>query len=202
MGRSQRVKGTGFERYIVNLFKQQGYETAKRNLQFQQKNITSADISVLVGDFDLIIECKKWKECKIVNGYRQAKDKVRKENDIACVVSRDNYQDILITFEFDSFIKLIKDSLVEDNDFASIKKSTFDTISFLVRKSTQAIPIFTSLKERRIIQWNFEVRKDHFYEFVLEYVDQGWKQNNFCLLTQKKDQTFITLKLKYFFELL
>lgn len=99
MGKSQRTKGAGFEREIVNVLRDAGIE-ADRNLS--QTRDGGGDIS-LPG---LLIECKRRAKISVYEWMDQAQAACEGEQR-PVVVARADRRDAIVILPLDLFISLI-----------------------------------------------------------------------------------------------
>lgn len=100
-------KGKTGELELVNLFKDYGFESARRSQQYSGEGHT-ADI---VGMKDLHIECKRVERLNIEKAIDQCHEDKREE-DLGIVAHRKNNRDWLVTMTFTDFMEIYKRYLI------------------------------------------------------------------------------------------
>lgn len=103
MAVNSRRKGAEFERKLANLLKEYGY-SARRGQQFCGAN-GDADV---VGLEHIHIEAKAVEKLNIYDAVEQSKNDAR-EDEIPVVIHKKNRKNILVTMEFDEFMKMYKE---------------------------------------------------------------------------------------------
>ena len=104
---NSRKKGKRFELLVAGLFKAEGYE-ARRGQQYSGAN-GDADVTGVKG---LHIECKHVEHLNLYDAMAQAKHDAR-EGELPCVIHKKNNCNVLVTMEFEQWIKLYREWEVE-----------------------------------------------------------------------------------------
>lgn len=103
MAVNSRRKGAEFERKLANLLKEYGY-SARRGQQFCGAN-GDADV---VGLEHIHIEAKAVEKLNLYDAMEQSKNDARPD-EIPVVIHKKNRKNILVTMEFDEFMKMYKE---------------------------------------------------------------------------------------------
>lgn len=103
MAVNSRRKGAEFERKLANILKEYGY-TARRGQQFCGAN-GDADV---IGLDHIHIEAKAVEKLNIYDAVEQSKNDARPD-EIPVVIHKKNRKNILVTMEFDEFMKMYKE---------------------------------------------------------------------------------------------
>lgn len=105
MGKFSREKGKRGERYVVNLFKEYGYNNAHRTSQFKGNTGQAGDIEGI--DY-IHAEVKFVEKLNLYNAMSQAKRDTleSKENKRPVVFHKRNNENLLVTMEFRDWIEL------------------------------------------------------------------------------------------------
>lgn len=101
MGKFSREKGKRGERYVVNLFKEYGYNNAHRTAQFKGNTGQAADIEGI--DY-IHAEVKFVEKLNLYNAMSQAKRDTK--GDIPVVFHKRNNENLLVTMDFKDWIEL------------------------------------------------------------------------------------------------
>lgn len=104
MAINSRDKGARFERKIAGLLRDYGYDTARRGQQFCGAN-GDADVVGLPG---IHIEAKAVERLNLYDAMQQSQRDARSD-EIPVVIHKKNNCKILVTMEFDNFMKLYKE---------------------------------------------------------------------------------------------
>jgi hypothetical protein len=105
MGKMSRDKGARFERTIVSYFKEYGYD-AIRPAQYRGNTGDAADVE---GVPYLHIECKAQEKTHLYDWYDQAVRDSAKKDVIPVVIHKQNNKPVLVTMDFESFMKIYKE---------------------------------------------------------------------------------------------
>lgn len=104
MAVNSRRKGAEFERKLAGLLREYGYTDSRRGQQYCGAN-GDADVVGLPG---IHIEAKAVEKLNIYDAMDQSiRDK--KDNEIPVVIHKKNRCKILVTMEFESFMRLYKE---------------------------------------------------------------------------------------------
>lgn len=103
MAVNRRRKGAEFERKLANILKEYGY-SARRGQQFCGAN-GDADV---IGLDHIHIEAKAVEKLNIYDAVEQSKNDARPD-EIPVVIHKKNRKNILVTMEFDEFMKMYKE---------------------------------------------------------------------------------------------
>lgn len=99
---NSRTKGHSFERQIAKRLREEGiFPNAQRQLEYQINNALGVDLE---NTGNLRIQCKRSKSSIPMNKINEVKMK-----GIACLISKRDREDILVTLKFEDFIKILKD---------------------------------------------------------------------------------------------
>ena len=116
---NSKAKGKRFELELARKFREHGYDEARRTAQFCGNTGEAADV---VGLPYLHIEAKRVERLNIYDAMAQAKHdaKASKKDVMPAVFHKKNNCKILVTMEFDDFMKIYKEyeaerSLNNDN---------------------------------------------------------------------------------------
>ena len=102
---NSKQKGARFERSLASKFRQYGYE-ARRTAQYCGN---TGDASDVVGLPYIHIEAKHVERLNIYDAMEQAKRDSANSNNMPVVFHKKNNHEILVTMQFDSFMKLYKE---------------------------------------------------------------------------------------------
>lgn len=105
MGKMSKEKGKRFERFVVGLFKEYGYD-ARRSAQFCGKSEESADV---VGVPGLSVECKAQERMHLYEWMEQAVDDAQINGRRPVVIHKQNNKDVLVTMRFTDWIELYRE---------------------------------------------------------------------------------------------
>lgn len=101
---NSRSKGADFERSVANKLREYGYES-RRGQQYSGAN-GDADVVGLPG---IHIECKAVERLNIYTAMKQSENDAR-EDEVPIVIHKKNYKGILVTMQFEDWIRLYKES--------------------------------------------------------------------------------------------
>lgn len=101
--KNSKQKGSRFERYIAQLFREYGYKDARRTAQYCGNTGDAAD---LTGIPYLHLECKHQEQFRIYDWMAQAVHDSQKSGDIPTVVFKKNNHEVLVALRFEDFMKL------------------------------------------------------------------------------------------------
>lgn len=107
---NSRQKGAEFERKLAKLFREYGYEDSRRGCQFNGMN-GDADVVGLDG---VHVEAKAVENLSIYKAMEQSKRDAR-EGEMPVVIHKKNYKEILVTMQFDTFMKLYQKGHNDEN---------------------------------------------------------------------------------------
>ena len=100
---NSKQKGKTGELQVVNLFKEYGFDKARRSQQYAGIN-NDADV---VGMKDLHIEVKRVERLNIHEAIEQC-HRDKKESELGTVIHRKNNKEWLVTMKFDEWMELYK----------------------------------------------------------------------------------------------
>lgn len=101
-GKRSRAKGHSFERKIAKRLRDEGiFPNAERQLEYQENQCSGVD---LANTGALKIQCKRMKKSIPMSKLYEVK-----AHGIACLVSKVDREDTLVTMKFDDFLKILKD---------------------------------------------------------------------------------------------
>lgn len=112
MGKMQRTKGSSFERDIVNVLKDRGYEASRNLTQTRDGG----------GDIDLprwLLECKRYAKIAVYTWLKQA-IKAARPGQIPVVIARADKEEAIAILKFTDFMELM--------DAKEAKTKPFDPI--------------------------------------------------------------------------
>lgn len=101
---NSKQKGKRFERTVAGLFREAGYDGARRSQQYAGIN-HDADV---VGVPGLHIECKAVEKLNLYNAMEQSKSEKR-EGEIPIVVHKKNNHNVLVTMEWDDWVYFFRE---------------------------------------------------------------------------------------------
>ena len=103
MGKSQRVKGHSFERFVANELKSTGlFPEAERQLEFQASQAIGIDLR---NTGNLKIQCKAYRQYAPITKIEEV---IFKDKDIPCLVTKGDRKRPVIVFYFDDFLEILK----------------------------------------------------------------------------------------------
>lgn len=103
---NSKQKGARFERQLAGMFKDYGYSGARRTAQYCGN---TGDASDVVGLDGIHIEAKHQERMSLYDWMDQAKRDSKNTGNIPVVFHKKNRAEILVTMQFDSFMKLYKE---------------------------------------------------------------------------------------------
>lgn len=103
---NSKQKGARFERQLAGMFKDYGYSGARRTAQYCGN---TGDASDVVGLDGIHIEAKHQERMSLYDWIDQAKRDSKNTGNIPVVFHKKNRAEILVTMQFDSFMKLYKE---------------------------------------------------------------------------------------------
>lgn len=101
---NSKEKGKRFERLLASKFREHGYD-ARRTAQYCGN---TGDASDVVGLPHIHIEAKHQERMQLYDWIAQAKHDARKSGNIPVVFHKKNNCNILVTLEFDDFMRIYK----------------------------------------------------------------------------------------------
>lgn len=113
---NSKQKGARFERQLAGLFRDHGYE-ARRTAQYCGNTGDASDVIGLPG---IHVEAKHQEKMCLYDWMEQAKRDSASSDDMPVVFHKRNNHDILVTMQFNSFMKLYKE-WYENNKTNEIK---------------------------------------------------------------------------------
>lgn len=105
MAINSKEKGKRFERELAKRFREYGYTDARRSAQYCGNTGEAADV---VGLPFIHIEAKHVEKLNLYEAMKQAKNDAKGNDVIPAVFHKKNNQNILVTVEFDQFMKIYK----------------------------------------------------------------------------------------------
>lgn len=107
MAVNSRAKGARFERLLASRFREYGFD-ARRTAQYCGKTSDAADVTGLPG---IHVEAKHAEQMRLYEWIAQAKRDAEAggKGNLPAVFHKKNHAEILVTVEFDTFMKLYKE---------------------------------------------------------------------------------------------
>jgi len=102
---NSKQKGARFERLLASKFREHGFD-ARRTAQYCGNTGDASDVVGLPG---IHIEAKHVEKLNIYDAVNQAKRDSANSDDIPIVFHKKNNHEILVTMQFESFMKLYKE---------------------------------------------------------------------------------------------
>jgi Holliday junction resolvase len=112
MAINSKEKGKRFERSLASKFKEYGYE-ARRTAQYCGNTGDASDVVGLPG---IHIEAKHQERMQLYDWMDQAKRDSAGTGNLPVVFHKKNNAEILVTMQFETFMKLYKESEMGDNN--------------------------------------------------------------------------------------
>lgn len=129
MGKMSREKGKRFERLLASRFREYGYEKTRRTAQYCGNTGDASDVCGIPG---LHVEAKAQEKMHLYDWMAQAKhDAAANGNgDLPAVFHKKNNCAILVTLEFDDFMKMYNEyaagMFLEEREVQNDRKSEKD----------------------------------------------------------------------------
>lgn len=106
MAVNSKQKGARFERQLASMFREHGYE-ARRTAQYCGNTGDASDVVGLPG---IHIEAKHQERMQLYDWMDQAKRDAAGTGNVPVVFHKKNNAEVLVTMQFDSFMKLYKEA--------------------------------------------------------------------------------------------
>lgn len=106
MAINSKQKGARFERHLASKFREYGYADSRRTAQYCGNTGDASDVVGLPG---IHIEAKHQERMQLYDWMDQAKRDASGTGNLPVVFHKKNNSEILVTMQFDSFMKLYKD---------------------------------------------------------------------------------------------
>lgn len=103
---NSKQKGARFERQLAGIFRDHGFDDARRTAQYCGNTGDASDVIGLPG---IHIEAKHVEKLNIYDAVNQAKRDSANSDDMPIVFHKKNNHEILVTMQFESFMKLYKE---------------------------------------------------------------------------------------------
>lgn len=114
---NSKQKGARFERKLASLFREYGYDDSRRTAQYCGNTGDASDVVGLPG---IHVEAKHQEQMRLYDWIDQAKRDSKDTGNIPVVFHKKNNAEILVTMQFDSFMKLYKEyriNILEEGEF-------------------------------------------------------------------------------------
>lgn len=118
MAVNSKRKGADFERKLASIFRDYGYEDARRSAQYCGNTGQAADVVNLPG---IHVEAKACEQMRLYDWMAQAKRDSAGTGRLPAVFHKKNYAEILVTLTLDDFMKLYREYEVNKTDEGEIK---------------------------------------------------------------------------------
>ena len=103
---NSKQKGARFERKLASLFREYGYDDSRRTAQYCGNTGDASDVVGLPG---IHVEAKHQEQMRLYDWIDQAKRDSEGTGNVPVVFHKKNNAEILVTMQFDSFMKLYKE---------------------------------------------------------------------------------------------
>lgn len=113
MAINSKQKGARFERTLAGLFREHGYTESRRTAQYCGNTGDASDVVGLPG---IHVEAKHQERMQLYDWIDQAKRDSAGTGNLPVVFHKKNNAEILVTMQFETFMKLYKESEMGDNN--------------------------------------------------------------------------------------
>ena len=103
---NSKQKGARFERQLASLFREHGYDDARRTAQYCGNTGDASDVIGLPG---IHIEAKHQERMQLYDWMDQAKRDSKGTENMPVVFHKKNNAEILVTMRFDDFMEIYKE---------------------------------------------------------------------------------------------
>lgn len=103
---NSKQKGVRFERQLASLFREHGYDDARRTAQYCGNTGDASDVIGLPG---IHIEAKHQERMQLYDWMDQAKRDSKGTENMPVVFHKKNNAEILVTMRFDDFMEMYKE---------------------------------------------------------------------------------------------
>lgn len=103
---NSKQKGARFERQLASMFKEYGYSDSRRTAQYCGNTGDASDVIGLPG---IHAEAKHQERMQLYDWMEQAKRDSKGTGNIPVIFHKKNHAEVLVTMQFDSFMKLFKE---------------------------------------------------------------------------------------------
>ena len=108
---NSKQKGARFERQLAGLFREHGFQNARRTAQYCGNTGDASDVVGLPG---IHVEAKHQESMRLYEWMDQAKRDSAGSDKLHAVFHKKNNADILVTMRFDDFMKVYKEFYESD----------------------------------------------------------------------------------------